>query len=388
MAEAPSPRAALARARRIVVKVGSKSLARDGGSGESVWLRLARDLHAVAVGGGGRRSERQVVLVSSGAIALGMDRLGMKRRPKDMAALQAAAATGQGLLMQRWSEAFGALGLPVAQVLLTHGDLASRTRANNAKGALDELLGLGVVPIINENDAVAVDEIKFGDNDELASMVTPLCGADLLVLLSDVEGLLDEAGVRVPLVRDVGREARHLATDATSGLGRGGMHSKLEAVRRATLAGAHAVIASAAEPAVLPRLLAGEDLGTLFCARERRISSRKHWIAFTLRPRGAALLDVGAADAIVHSGRSVLTVGVVGVRGNFVGGDAIGLYTLDGVEIGRGLARLSAADAARLAGGHGAALPADRASAQPHAAGADRGEVLVHRDDLVLFDEA
>ena len=371
-------RASLARVRRLVVKIGSKPLARDptAPDGSTVFERIAADVHSAMHPPGA--PARNVVLVSSGAIALGMDRLGMRRRPRDMAALQAAAATGQGLLMQRWSDAFAACGVPVAQVLLTHGDLASRTRANNAKGALEELFSLGVVPIINENDAVAVDEIKFGDNDELASMVTALAGAELCVLLSAVEGLLDGRGRRVSFVRDVLSEAAPLATSETSGMGLGGMQSKLEAARRVTLSGAHAVIASASTPRVLASLFAGQDVGTVFAAVDRRLPARKHWIAFTLRPRGAAVLDSGAAEAVLHGGRSVLAVGVVGVRGSFVDGDAIGLYTLDGVEIARGLARLSAAEAARHAEGDGHRTPSARGRAE-------RSEVLVHRDDLVVL---
>src|SRR5439155_594008 len=197
---------------------------------------------------------------------LGVAKLGLKSRPKDMARLQAAAAAGQSVLMQRYEDAFGKRNLPVAQVLLTHADLADRARTNNARSALAALLEAGVVPIINENDAVAVDEIRFGDNDQLAAMVTPLCEADLLLLLSDVDGLLDGAGARVPFVRSVAREARPLARASTSSVGTGGMASKVEAARRATLGGCHVVIAAAREPGVIGRVLAGEDVGTLFAA--------------------------------------------------------------------------------------------------------------------------
>src|SRR6185436_10984174 len=223
---------------------------------------------------------RAVVIVSSGAIALGVQKLGFGSRPKDMARLQAAAAAGQSVLMQRYEEAFGNVGLKVAQVLLTHADLADRTRANNARSALAALLAAGAVPIINENDAVAVEEIKFGDNDQLASMVTPLCDADLLLLLSDVDGLLDEQRRRVPFVRNVAREARHLA---------------------------------------------GEDIGTLFAAAHEKLSARKYWIAYTLRPRGAVLLDRGACAAVVEKHKSVLGVGVLGVRGAFHPGDSVSI---------------------------------------------------------------
>lgn len=347
----------LASCRRIVVKIGSKSLSGDA------WDRLAAEVSAA-------REGRALAIVSSGAIALGVQKLGFPSRPKDMARLQAAAAAGQSVLMQRYEDAFGKVGLKVAQVLLTHADLADRARANNARNALAALIAAGAVPIINENDAVAVEEIKFGDNDQLASMVTPLCDADLLLLLSDVEGLLDEHKRRVPFVRSVAREARHLAFGSTSGVGTGGMASKVEAARRATLAGAHVVIASAKEPDVLRRVLSGADIGTLFAAAHEKLSARKYWIAFTLRPRGALLLDRGATSAVVEKHKSVLAVGVLGVRGAFHPGDSVSILDPQGHEVARGLTRLSAADAARIAHRKGEA-------------GSD--EELVHRDDLVVL---
>ncbi len=367
-------RRALAGCRRVVVKIGSRSLARGGhrSRGEdSAFEHLANNIQRLLTRAPQRRRRkpkgpgRTVVLVSSGAIALGLVHMGRGRRPREMATLQAAAATGQSLLMQRYGDAFGEHDILVAQVLLSHADLANRTRANNARAALTKLLELGVLPIINENDAVAVDEIRFGDNDELAAMVTPLCDADMLVLLSDVEGLLDKRGQRVPFVERVDEATLALVTPEGSGVGRGGMFSKLEAARRATLAGAHVVIASAAEPNVLERLVAGEDIGTLLPAASKRLTTRKHWIAYTLRPQGAAIVDEGAAEAIRERGRSVLSVGVLGVRGRFVKGDPIAIVTHDGHEIARGLARLSATDAARLAGAE--------------------SEILVHRNDLVIL---
>jgi glutamate 5-kinase len=361
VSEAEEVRARLGRARRIVVKIGSKSLSGDA------WDRLAAEVAAVREG-----SRRSVVLVSSGAIALGVQKLGLKARPKEMAWLQAAAAAGQSVLMQRYEDAFGKLGLAVAQVLLTHADLADRARTNNARNALAALLEVGAVPIINENDAVAVDEIKFGDNDQLASMVTPLCEADLLLLLSDVEGLLDEQGRRVPFVRNVAREARPLAGASTSGVGTGGMASKVEAARRATLAGADVVIAAAREPSVVAKVLAGDDVGTVFAAVSQRLSARKHWIAYTLRPRGALLVDRGAAEALSTHGRSLLSVGVLGVRGTFLPGDAVSILDPTGAEIARGLARLSATDAASLAG-------------RRREDDEETDEVMVHRDDLVVL---
>jgi glutamate 5-kinase len=362
-----SAREALRKSRRVIIKIGSKSLSGDA------WSRLAVEVALLRSGreGSTKASPRGVIIVSSGAIALGIAKLGLKSRPKDMAWLQAAAAAGQSVLMQRYEDAFGEQGMSVAQVLLTHADLADRTRTNNARNALSALLEAGAVPIINENDAVAVEEIKFGDNDQLASMVTPLCDADLLLLLSDVEGLLDGSGRRVPFVRSVAREARHLAGASTSGVGTGGMASKVEAARRATLAGANVVIAAAREPGIIGRVLAGEDVGTLFAAVPQRLSARKHWIAYTLRPRGAVVVDRGAADAICARNRSILPVGVLGVRGTFQPGDAVAIVDPEGRDIARGLVRFSASDAARIAG-----KKRDETGGE---------EVIVHRDDLVVL---
>ncbi len=355
-------RSLLARSRRIVVKIGSKGLtSTDRDMFESLAAQLAR------VRRSGKRT-RELILVSSGAIALGITHLGMKKRPTQMAGLQAAAATGQGLLMQRYGEAFGRHGLKVAQVLLSHADLANRERANNARAALTRLLELGVIPIINENDAVATDEIRFGDNDELAAMVASLCGVELLVLLSDVEGLLDEQQQRVSYVSQVDAATLALATAELSKVGRGGMKSKLESARRATLAGAHVIIASATPEDVLGSILAGADVGTFFPARSRPLSTRKHWIAYTLRPRGAVLVDDGAASAILRGGSSVLCVGVRGVRGAFAQGELISVTNLAGEELARGLSGLSAAEATRLAGSRGAEL-----------------SPLIHRNDLVVL---
>lgn len=353
-------RAVLRRARRLVLKIGSKTLSSD----PAVYARLAGEIATLV------REGRQVVLVSSGAIALGMVKLGLRTRPKEMAWLQAAAAAGQSVLMQRYEEAFATVGVPVAQVLLTHADLADRTRGNNARAALSALLSAGALPIVNENDTVAVDEIRFGDNDQLASMVAPLVDAELLVLLSDVPGLLDGQR-RVPIVRDVATEARPLAGKSTSGVGTGGMASKVEAARKATLAGASVVVADARVPGIVTAIARGDDVGTLFVASPHRLSARRHWIAFTLRPRGAVVLDRGAAEAVQKKGKSLLPVGVLGVRGDFRAGDAISIVDGEGRELGRGLSRLAAPEAAALAGKR----------SEP---GVDE-VALVHRDDLVIL---
>jgi len=290
-----------------------------------------------------------------------------------MAKLQAAAAAGQSLLMRAYEEAFAENGIAVAQVLLTHADLADRVRGNNARAALGALLDAGAVPILNENDSVAVEEIKFGDNDQLAAMVAPLVEADLVVLLSDVDGLLDDRGKRIAVVHDV-RDALPFVRASAKSMGTGGMASKVEAARRATLAGANVVVANGATADTLRAVLDGEDVGTLFVASKNRLSARKFWIAFTLRPKGDIVLDAGAARAVSAKGKSVLSVGVLGVRGDFRPGDAVRLLNTEGQEIARGLARCGSADAARVAG----------RAREELAAELTEQSLLVHADELVV----
>jgi glutamate 5-kinase len=357
-------RAALSKAQRIVVKVGSRALAGD----RDLVSELARQISELS------SDKRSFVVVTSGAIALGASRLGYKRRPKEMPALQAAAAAGQSVLMQRYSEAFGAEQRVAAQVLLTHADLADRERVNNARQALAALLDAGAIPIINENDTVSTEEIRFGDNDQLASMVTPLVGADLLFLLTDVDGVLDSAGNRISVMHDgasVGEVKSH-------GPGTGGMASKMDAARKATHAGASVIVGPALRANVIAEAIAGKDVGTLFLPHVASLRARAHWILYTLRPRGDVLLDDGAARALLRGKSSLLPVGVLGVRGDFQVGDAVRLVTADGTEIGRGLARASSADVARSAGKKGSALEA----VLGHLSG---DAVVVHRDDLVVL---
>lgn len=359
-----SPRMRLSRARRVVVKIGSRALAAD----PELPRRLAAEIAALAEG-------RSFVLVSSGAIAIGIGRLGFRSRPKEMPRLQAAAAAGQSVLMRRYDEAFAEVGLTVAQVLLTHADLADRERLNNARQALAALLEAGALPIVNENDTVATDEIRFGDNDQLAAMVTPLVGAELLALLTDVEGVLDDAGRRIPIMTP--DSVPGAVPAAGEAVGSGGMASKLDAAQKACRAGASVVIAPAARPGVLGAILAGQDVGTLFPAGAEALRARKHWIAYTLRPRGTLILDDGAVRALRGGKSSLLPVGVLGLRGQFNPGDSVRLVALDGAEVGRGLTRLGALDVARAAGKKGRELDLCFGTG-----GQDL--VVVHKDDLVL----
>jgi glutamate 5-kinase len=364
-AEAENPRAALRQARRIVVKIGSRAIIQPGRFEE-----LARELSALA--GSGCR----VVLVSSGAVALGTRQLGLTNRPKALPQLQAAAALGQPKLMAAYEQAFGAHGVRVAQVLLTHADMADRRRYLNIQHSLAALSELSVLPIINENDTVSTEEIEFGDNDQLASMVGALVAADLLVLLTDVVGLLDEQKQRVPLVPDVDAVKR-LVWQESNGLSLGGMASKLKAAERALQRGVPVVIAGAAEPDVLTRITAGEDVGTLFLPKGARMASRKHWIAYTLKARGTLVVDEGAARALVQRKTSLLPAGITAVKGRFAAGDAVAIERPDGSALGRGLSRYDARDVRKLLG----ARSDEIATRLGHYA----GDEVVHRDDLVVL---
>ena len=360
-------RKALGRARRIIVKIGSNALADH----PELIPAIAADVAELTARG------MSFLIVSSGAVALGWRQLGYRKRPREIPQLQASAAAGQSLLMNRYAEAFQVHGLRVAQVLLTHADLAKRTSLNNARASLGALLEAGAVPIVNENDTVSTEEIRFGDNDQLAAMVTPLVSADLLILLSNVEGVLDEQGQRISSFAAAAEVFEHRA--AAGAQGRGGIASKVEAARKACRSGAHAVVAQAHAPNILQHIVGGEDVGTLFEPRGNALKARKHWIAFTLRPRGAIVVDPGAMLALRSGKKSLLPIGVLGVRGQFDPGDAVRLLGPGGEDIARGLSRLSSLELARVAGAYRDAGPGGEPLDAPAA-------VVVHKDDLVLMD--
>ncbi|MDB4956476.1 MAG: Glutamate 5-kinase [Myxococcales bacterium] len=363
-------RKALAAVRRIVIKIGSRLLAEAPASRPATIADQVFEL---------RRRGLEVVIVSSGAIALGMRRLKLAQRPTEMPALQAAAAVGQSQLMQHWEHAFGAHEIEIGQVLLTHDDLADRGRFLSARLTLRALLDHGCVPIINENDTVATEEIKFGDNDQLAALVCNLVSADLLVMLTDVEGVRDASGVRMPIVRDIEREAAPVAGKSTTGgVGSGGMASKVGSARIVTRTGMPAVVASGRESDVIVRVLAGEDVGTLFVpATGGQLSSRKHWIAFGSKPGGRLTVDEGAMRALRESGRSLLPAGILAVEGDFALGDTVSIVGRDGTEIARGLVAYTADDLRKIQGLQSAGIEARL--------GYKGIDEAIHRDDLVIL---
>ncbi|MCK6211954.1 glutamate 5-kinase [Georgenia sp. EYE_87] len=362
-------RAGVARAPRIVVKVGSSSLTAADGSLDLPALR-----HLVAVLAARRAAGQQVVLVSSGAIAAGISPLGLPGKPKDLATAQATASVGQGLLVARYTEAFAQHGRTVGQVLLTAEDLIRRQNYANAQRALERLLALGVVPVVNENDTVATDEIRFGDNDRLAALVSHLVRADALVLLTDVDGLYDGPPSRpgTRLIRTVTTGADLAGVEVTgrgSDIGTGGMVTKLDAASIATGSGIPVVLTSAAnvEPA-----LAGEEVGTWFAATGRRKSARRLWLAHAAQVRGRLHLDAGAARAVTDGKRSLLAAGITGVDGDFEPGDAVELVGPDGV-VARGLVAYGSQELPAMLG---------KSSAQLRQNGDTLPRAVVHRDDL------
>lgn len=336
----------------IVVKVGSRVLTRPNGRLDQERIVCLSGQLAMLRGQG-----RRVVMVSSGAVAAGMGRLGITRRPTDLAHLQAVAAVGQSHLIESYDRALRGHGHHAAQVLLTAEDLNDRTRYLNVRNTIFSLFDLQAIPILNENDTVSVEElqISFGDNDRLAAMVTNLIRAPLLILLSDVEGLYDgdpadPASRLIPTVTRLDDATRALALDHPSKLGKGGMASKLEAARIATAAGETVVIAGGRRDDVLSAIVRGESIGTLILARGQAVTSRKRWIGFAARPVGAVVLDEGACRAILQQGRSLLAIGVVDVIGDFRKGDVVSLRRRDGTELARGLCNYHAAEVRRIGG--------------------------------------
>ena len=361
-----------------VVKVGSSSLRDATGHLDAVQVRtLSTQVAAL------RSQGVRVVVVTSGAVAAGMGRLGLAARPTDTPTLQAAAAAGQGALVHAYQQVLDEHGLVGAQLLLSQDDFVIRRRYLNARTSLRRLLELGAVPIINENDAIATEELTYGDNDHLAALVASMLGADLLVLLSDVEGMLDrppgEPGATlVRVVDDPGAVDVERIGGVGSAVGSGGMRTKIGAAQVAVRSGMHVVIADARRPDVITEVARGGDVGTWFVARTERMEARRLWIAFALRVRGRVHVDAGAARALRGGAASLLGVGVTGCDGGFAAGDAVEVVDPDGRVVARGLVAYDEADVARLAG-----LASDVAVER---LGAGFGREVIHRDDLAVLD--
>jgi glutamate 5-kinase len=365
-------------AHTVVVKVGTRVLTQTDGTLNYQRIdELAEEIHAISAGG------RRVVLVSSGAVGAGISLLGLKSRPLDLAKLQAVAAVGQTHLIQTYDRTFARHGRRAAQVLLTIEDVDDRIRYLNVRNTLHSLLDFGAVPIVNENDTVSVDELKttFGDNDRLAAVVTNLLRAPLLVVLSDIDGLYDgdpalSTSQLVSTVERIDERVLAYVRDRKTGVTKGGMASKLEAARIVTTAGENVIIASGRQTDILTRIMAGENVGTLFLAQGKGISPFKRWLGFSAQVRGRIQLDDGARKAIVEKGRSLLAAGIVGTQGDFQKGDVVALCDAEGTVIARGLTNYSSADVERIKGIKSEKI-AQVLGRRPY-------EEVIHRDNLAI----
>lgn len=369
----------LQQSRRVLVKIGTGVLTGVGGGFDRARFEtLCRGLAHVAQG-------RELVVVSSGAIALGVEKLGLSGRPRDIPGKQAAAAVGQLRLMGLYEDEMGVHGLTVAQVLLTHADVQSRARYLNARNALGRLVEHGVVPVINENDTVSVEELKFGDNDALAGLAVDLVGADLLIILTDIDGVytadprVDPHATRLDELDGISDEVLAAGGDSRSGVGTGGMASKLKAAKRAGESGVPTLIAPGKLDGVLEGIFTGQSIGTFVRAsKEARAGGRKRWIARDLQTRGEVRVDDGAVHALVVQHKSLLPSGVREVRGQFAEGDAVAIANMAGNTVARGLSVYSGDDLRRIAG--------VKSSEIESILGYKSLDEAVHRDDLVVLD--
>ena len=366
--------------KKVLIKIGSAVLAGDDGLDIAIIQQLADEIAGLKDEG------YQIIIVTSGAIASGKHRMGIAGPLKSIPQKQAAAAIGQGRLMRVYANAFGVHGIYVAQILLTMSDLTDRKRFLNIRNTLSTLVEWGVIPVINENDTVAVEEIKFGDNDHLAAMMANLIETHLVINLTSTDGLYDrnpatskEARL-IPLVREFTEEIEGAATDDTTALGLGGMKSKVMAAKKVTACGIPYVIAPGKEKGILKAIFAGKGKGTLFLPTGKHMNSRKYWIAFTLRPRGRLFLDEGAKKAIVEKGKSLLPSGVIGAEGNFAAGDAVSCVDGKGKPVGVGLVNYSAAEIARIMG--------LKTSEVKQALGYKDCDEVIHRDNMAVTEKS
>lgn len=370
----------LARTRRIVIKVGSAVMTTANGLNLEFIQELTDNIAQLLHNG------REVVLVSSGAIAAGFKKIGLPAKPTAIPQKQAVAAIGQSTLMQNYEQAFDRHGIKVAQLLLTRNDLANRRRYLNARNTLFTLLNWKVIPIINENDTVVVEEIQFGDNDNLSALISSVVQADLLIILTDIDGLYDQdprqhaAACRISLVEKIDAPLERVASRQPGVIGSGGMFSKIQAAKKAASVGIPIIIAHGLKAQIIARIFAGEEEGTLFLPHDTRLRSRQHWLAYSTNPVGDIVVDDGARQVLRYQGRSLLPAGVIGVNGRFSAGAAVRLIDSAGEVIGIGLSNYSANDLACIKG-----LKTCNIQQSLGYKGYDE---VVHRDNMVIFSES
>ncbi|SDE72945.1 glutamate 5-kinase [Sporomusa acidovorans] len=368
----------LSSAKRIVIKVGTSTLTHATGKLNLLRIeKLARELSDLANQG------KQIILVSSGAVGAGMDRLGLKDKPKTIPEKQAAAAVGQGILLHIYEKMFGEYGQIVAQVLLTRADSVNRKRYTNSRNTLMALLNQGVIPIINENDAVAIDELKIGDNDTLSAMVASIIDADLLIILSDIEGVYtanpqtDPQAALVSEIADITPAIEDMAGGPGTLRGTGGMYTKIQAAKIAVNSGVTMVIASGGREGVVRDIIRGSKVGTIFMSKESRLHIRKRWLAFGVRVSGRVIVDKGCEAALLKEGSSLLAAGITAVEGNFELGNTISIVSVCGQELARGISNYSSDDVKKIKGAHTHEISMLLGS-KPY-------DEVVHRDNLVLL---
>ena len=366
-------------ARRVVVKVGSNVLTEDHGLNLKAIRSISRQICRLIDGG------IEIILISSGAMASGIRKVGLDKRPDEIPKRQAIAAVGQAGLIMEYEKAFARYHKKVAQILLTGDDLNNRKRYLNARNTLCMLLSWQVVPIINENDTVMIEEIQFGDNDNLAAMITLLMDADILVNLTDIDGLYtkdprtNSDADFIPMVSAIGEDIKKIAGDIPGALGTGGMLSKINAAKKVTAAGVPMVIANGGRPDVLKKLFSGKDVGTFFTPKKKKLKSRKCWIAFTLKPKGVIRIDDGAAEAILNRGKSLLPSGIVGVEGEFSVGAPVEFRKTDDETLGTGLVNYSSTDIRKIMGLKSNQIK-NRLGHKPY-------DDVIHRDNLAVTAE-
>lgn len=368
----------LASVKRLVVKIGSSLVASShAGLRENRIEQLSEEIASV------RTTGREVVIVSSGAVVAGIEKLGLKLYPQNLPLKQAAAAVGQSRLVRAYEKTFERIGHKVAQVLLTHQDLADRRRFLNARHTLTALIDFGVIPIINENDTVSIDEIRLGDNDTLGGQVAHLVDADLLIILSDVDGVFTEdprqnpSATLIPLVETITEEIEQRAGSSRNQESTGGMKTKIQAAKHVAEFGVPTLIMNGETPGLLPAIFTGSEVGTFFLPQNRRLPSRKHWIAFTLRSKGQMILDQGAVGALRLRGKSLLPSGIVDITGDFSPGDPVTCIDVQGKEFAKGLVNYSSQTLQKIKG--------HKTVDVKKIIGTQEYEEVIHRDNLVLL---